>query len=335
MEASLKKYADLIESGKVNPHVRYDGRRSGLIFDPDDENTPLTMLAFGAYQLKDGPFTVETGEREYVLVPQDGEFILRTEGETFRGGRPGGPFSAGVGESNASALYVPRDSSFEISGTGEMIFYSAPASRKRRAAYVKPGSAPNLSRGSALWRRDVITLITNEISCNLIVGETYSPPGMWSGTPLHIHDKDDPAHGQSDHEEVYYHVMRLTSGEMIGPYGVQLMFDGKRMNKCFLVGNKSAIAIPGGAHPVVAGPVTDHIYGWGLAGKEGALGMWDIPEFAYLKDLGAVVDQLRAERGVTKIPRSRFEKMADEKRLNAFGRKMLELILREYDFKVE
>ncbi len=84
------------------------------------------------------------------------------------------------------------------------------------------------SRGLWLWRRDVVTLITpQDRSSNLVVGETYSPPGLWSGTPLHQHDKENPNGGESDHEEIYYHRFNWEKRpkDQFGPYGVQLLMD--------------------------------------------------------------------------------------------------------------
>ncbi len=333
MERSMQKYAAKIESGQMQAHVVCPKGTRGMVFDPDDENTPLDVIGFGLYALSSEPVHIETGEREYVLIPQDGTFRVEIEGEdTFEGSREGGHFACPPGTSNASAVYVPRESRFSMTGDGEMLLFSAPSSRRMKPVYIPPGEVKPVSRGSAFWRRDVITLVTpGETSTNIVAGETYSPPGLWSGTPLHVHDKDAPEEGQSDHEEVYYHVMRLKEKDIIGPYGVQLLFDGKRLNKAYIVTDRSAVAIPGGAHPVIAAPVTDHIYAWGLAGKEGPLGMWDLPEFAYLKEVGRIVDELNEKRGTFTVEKSELDEMAEN--LPPIGRTVLELVLRELGYR--
>ncbi len=332
MQKSMEKYAARIESGEISPLVRYDGKSSGMIFDPEDQNVPIDVLGFGVYQLGDGPFSEETGEREWVFVPQYGSFRVEVEGEVFEGRRDD-PFGAPFGNCNAGAVYVPRDSSFTIQGTGEAIFYTATASEKKIPAFVEPKERPYLSTGSAVWWRGVIVFVSPENhSCNLVIGETYSPPGLWSGSPLHIHDEDNPAAGQSDHEEVYYHVSRLKEKDIIGPYAAQLLMDGGRLMKAFLLTDKCAFAIPGGAHPVVAGPMSDLIYTWGLAGKEGPLGMWDLPEFKYLRTIGAIVDKLKEERRMTHATWKKLEEMGAGD-LDDFQRKMLELILKEQGFE--
>ncbi len=334
MQKSMEKYARLIESGKINPLVRYDGKSSGVIFDPGKDDVPTDVLGFGIYQLENGPFSEETGEREWVLVPQDGDFRVEVEDEVYEGAREGGPFACTPECCNAGAVYVPRESSFKVSGKGEMVFYTSTASKKREPAFVKPESRKYLGTGAATWWRGVIVLVSPEnYSCNLVIGETYSPPGLWSGTPLHVHDKDDASGGQSDHEEVYYHVSRLKEKERLGPYAVQLLMDGQRVMRAFVLTDKCAFAIPGGAHPVVAGPMSDMVYTWGLAGKEGPLGMWDLPEFKYLKKVGQIVEKLKEGRGTSKVGRSELEELGAGE-LNEFQRKMLELILREQGFEV-
>jgi len=329
MQATLERYRSAIQSGRIQPVKRWDGRTSGLLFDPADEQTPLTMLAFGVYQLDDGPFEIATGPREFALVPMDARVEVRVAGRTFRLDRSGGPFATLPEASNACAVYVPRDASFTMQGTGELVLFSAPARGDKPPAQVLPGERPNLRRGTATWHRDVITLFTPEdVTTHLIGGETYSPPGLWSGTPLHVHDRDDPAGGQSDHEEVYYHVARITSGSW-GPYGVQLLFDDAGLDKAYLVHHRDAVAIPGAAHPVVAGPMSDMLYVWALAGQSDELRMLDVPEFAYLKAVGEIIDQLEAERPRPPIPRHELDRLAAERGLDETAKQMLRLHLQE------
>jgi hypothetical protein len=178
----------------------------------------------------------------------------------------------------------------------------------------------------------VITLIEPGVSTNLNIGETYSPPSLWSGTPSHVHDVGNEQLGESEHEEVYYHRARMQDRE-VPNYTVQLMFDGRTMNRAFLCPDRTAVAIPGGSHPVVASPVSDCLYSYGLAGIEGPLGMRDLKDFAYLKKVGAFVDQLRTEHdGKAKFAanRDRLDGFVDENGLDELQKKVTELILREW-----
>jgi 5-deoxy-D-glucuronate isomerase len=286
MESTLKKYATKIERNEINPHIRYDGKKSGLILNPLRKEVPLEHLGFGIYQLGSRFITKETKDKEIVLVPQEGRFEAEVNGKRFLGERIGGPFSRGPGKSNASALYIPCNSKMKIRGSGEIVFFEATALKEKPLFYLSNQEVETVSRGDWVWRRDVTSLINpKNASSNLVIGETYSPPGFWSGTPLHLHDKNRPRCGESGHEEVYYHrfCWKKRTGDQIGPYGVQLLMDGKKMMKAFLIVDKSIFAIPGGCHPVVASPVSELLYCWGLAGQGEALMMKDHREFVHLK----------------------------------------------------
>lgn len=338
MESTLEKYAGKIERNEVNPHFRYDGQASGLIFDPQQEDVPLEILGFGVYRL-DREFTPrETRDKEVVLVPQDGEFEVEVNGTRFSGTRSGGPFAARPGKSNASAVYIPSDARFGLRGTGEIAFFEAPALRKNLPFYLPAEEVTVVSRGEWIWRRDVISLISpKNASSNLIVGETCNPPGFWSGTPLHRHDRDQPSSGESDHEEVYYHRFgwQRGAGDQFGAHGVQLLMDGKNLNKAYIIGDKSAFAIPGGCHPVVASPVSELLYLWGLAGRGGELAMLDIPEFAYLKRFEEIFTELEGKPAIRTLTSIDLDNLAAKYALTKEQKRLLTTMLGEKGFNTD
>lgn len=337
MEKTLLKYAGRIERNEVNPHIRYDGRRSGLILDPLRDEVPLEVIGFGLYQLGAQLITGETKEKEMVLVPQDGEFEAEVNGKKFSGKREGGPFALGSAKSNASALYVPCNSELRIRGKGEIAFFEAPALKEKTPFYFSSQEARVVSRGAWVWRRDIVNLISpRDASTNLVVGETYSPPGFWSGTPLHVHDKDNPAAQESDLEEIYYHRMNppKRKGDLFGPYAVQLLFDGAKMMKSFLIGDRSIFAIPGGSHPVVASPVAELLYLWGLGGRGSDLAMRDIAEFKYLKSFEEIFRELGKEPS-QKLSGEKWETLCSSFGFTEDQEKLLKVMLSEQGFKVE
>jgi 5-deoxy-glucuronate isomerase len=312
VQQTLEKYRRRIRTGQVSPLVRWDGKTSGLIFDPQRDEVPLTVLGFGAYRLDSGPHRIETEDREFALVPVIGRFEVRIGPEVFRGSREDGPFATLPGGSSAYAIYVPAGATVELAGTGEVVYFTAPAAGHKPPSMVRPGERPNLARGTGIWLRHVVTLFTpDDVSTVLVGGETYSPPGLWSGTPLHVHDVDDPEHGQSDHEEVYYHLARLTEGQW-GPFGVQMLFDDQGLDNAYVVHNRDAFAIPGAAHPVIAGPNSDMLYVWGLAGTGPALRMLDVPEFAYLKKVGEILDAVTAARPRQPLTILEFRRLVED-----------------------
>jgi 5-deoxy-D-glucuronate isomerase len=336
MKETMRKYAERIERNEINPHVRYDGRTSGLILDPGREEVPLEILGFGIYQLKNNLITGETKEKEVVLVPQEGEFEAEVNGKKFDGKRTGGPFTAGPGQSNASALYIPCNARFSLRGNGEVAYFEAPALKEKSSFFLSSQEVNVLSRGDWIWRRDVVPLISpKDASSNLIVGETYNPPGFWSGTPIHQHDGQSS--GESDHEEVYYHRFHWnkSSADQFGPYGVQLLMDGKGLMKAFLIGDKSAFAIPGGCHPVVASPGFELLYLWGLAGRGDELVMRDIPEFLYLKSYEEIFKKLERDETKRVLSRESFKNLCKAYPFTKEQSDLLAVMLREKGFEVE
>lgn len=332
----MEAYRQAIQANQINPVAHWDGQASQQIFDPSDPNTPLDHLGLGVYKVNGDLVEDDSGENEILMIPIEGQFEVCVAGRTFVGARPGGPFATQPESSNASAIYIGRDSEFAVTGHCVMLWFSTPANGDKPAAFIKPGGKKQVGRGQGVWYRGVTTLATtDDVSTNLIAGETYSPPGLWSGTPLHTHDQDAIASGESDHEEIYYHVSRLTEGAW-GPYGVQLLFDDKGLDKAYLVHNHDAIAIPGAAHPVVAGPVSDMIYFWALASdKPSELKMRDVPEFAYLKRIETILAQLEAERPEYRIDANRLAELADKNKLEGHQRHMLKQHLIERGFTIE
>jgi 5-deoxy-glucuronate isomerase len=336
MKETMKKYADRIERNEINPHVRYNGQTSGLILDPCQEEVPLEIMGFGIYRLGTNLITRETKEKEVVLVPQEGKFEAEVNGKKFHGKRTGGPFSVGPGQPNASALYVPCNARFSLRGNGEVAFFEAPALKEKSLFFLSNEDVKVFSRGDWIWRRDVIPLISpKDASSNLIVGETYNPPGFWSGTPMHQHDNGRP--GESDHEEVYYHRFHLGKkpGDQFGPYGVQLLMDGITLAKAFLIWDKSIFAIPGGCHPVVASPVSELLYLWGLAGRGDELMMRDIPEFLYLKSFEEIFKKVEGNGTKRVLPKERFKSLCKTYPFTEGQSGLLAVMLREKGYEIE
>jgi 5-deoxy-D-glucuronate isomerase len=334
MHKTLETYRKDIHVGRIDPLVHWDGQKSGLLLDSASPDVPLSLLNFACYRLEDGPFTIETSEREFAFVPVSGKFEIKVGPEVYAGQRQGGPFATLPGQSNASAVYVPADSKVELSGIGEMTCFSTPADGHKPPAFVRQGTCPTLPRGTGVWLREVITLFTpDDVSTVLVGGETYSPPGLWSGTPLHVHDQDAPELGQSDHEEVYYHLARITDGDW-GPFGIQMLFDDAGLNKSYVIHDHDAFAIPGAAHPVVAGPNSDMLYIWALAGPSSQLAMMDVPEFAYLKKVGELLDLLTDQRRRRPIGRKEFDQLVSANKLKDHEAHVLRMHLKQQGIEI-
>jgi 5-deoxy-D-glucuronate isomerase len=147
MRATLEQYRDPINRGEINPHLRYDGRRSGTLLDPADPQVPLQVLSFAVYQLAASPWEWETGPRENVLVLQGGSCTVTVDGTTWQIERPDGPFAADGGPSPGNAVYVPREAQCTVVGEGELAVFAAPASERRPAACVASTDHPWVTAG--------------------------------------------------------------------------------------------------------------------------------------------------------------------------------------------
>lgn len=281
MKESLQHYWPMVAAGRVQPTRRWDGRSDELLLDCMRPEVPLTLLSFEGCRLRPDGCRRQTGEREHVVVLVQGRLEAQAGGLSFAGERSHGPFGEN-GITPTCALYAPGHCEYTLRGEGEAVIFSAPALGAAEVRFVERGAGP-VSRGVAAWRRDIVNLVRpGETSTNLVVGETYSPAGLWSGTPPHQHDRDDPDVGESDHEEVYYFRVQHDTP---APAGVQfLCHDGVEL--AWPVRDRTVAAIPGGMHPVVAGPAGDLLYIWGMAGPSGGqLGMRDVPGAAFLKDV--------------------------------------------------
>jgi hypothetical protein len=102
-----------------------------------------------------------------------------------------------------------------------------------------------------------------------------------------------------------------------GPYGVQLLMDGTKLMKAFLIWDKSIFAISGGCHPVVASSVSELLYQWGLAGRGDEWAMRDIPESLSPKSFEKISKELDPSRSLClhRRPKRAFKWNVKRKRL--------------------
>ena len=111
--------------------------------------------------------------------------------------------------------------------------------------------------------------------------------------------------------------------------------DGKRLMKAYLIGEKSIFAIPGGCHPVVASPVSELLYLWGLAGKGEGLAMRDIPEFVHLKSFEEIFKTLEKDRKKKNLPKEDFNKMYQPYPFTEQQKDLLIAMLRDKGYDID
>jgi 5-deoxy-glucuronate isomerase len=128
---------------------------------------------------------------------------------------------------------------------------------------ILPGDLCRREVGRDNWRRIVYDIVPGEFAAQkLIVGETFNPPGNWSSSPPHKHDRDDPPR-ESKFEEVYFYRFDPPQG-----FALQRVYSADRdLNVCYPVEHNDAVVLPRGYHPVVAAPGYRLYYLWLLAGQ--------------------------------------------------------------------
>ena len=113
-----------------------------------------------------------------------------------------------------------------------------------------------------------------------------------------------------------------------------MLFDDRGLDNAYVIHNRDAFAIPGAAHPVIAGPNSDILYIWGLAGKGSTLKMLDVQEFAYLKEVGDILDKVTADRPRKPLKKADFKRLAAEGGLDGEQAHILAMYLKQLGIDV-
>lgn len=133
--------------------------------------------------------------------------------------------------------------------------------------------------GKNNWSRNVYDIITRDHPTNnLLIGETINPPGNWSSSPPHKHDKHRPPI-EGKHKELYFYKVDPKQG-----FGIQRIYSKKKFDQSYTVENNDTIIIPEGYHPVVAGPGYKLYYMWILIGDNKNYFLFDDPDHKWIKE---------------------------------------------------
>src|SRR6266545_1382497 len=175
--ASLDK-KQLIFSGTASQRGRF--------ISVTPENSALAHLSYGRIRLDRELATAafESGERETALLCMKGACSVRVNGERYA-------------LDTYDAIYVPRDSSIEVSTDSEVdiVECSADVTGKYplqivRYADVKQDPALKFTAGGTSTTRDLNIIIGKNVQAGrLLAGFTRSAPGNWTSWPPHEHAK--------------------------------------------------------------------------------------------------------------------------------------------------
>jgi 5-deoxy-glucuronate isomerase len=212
-------------------------------------------VGFEAATLRAGaPVVRESGAREVCIVVLSGTIDVRSSQGEFRdvGSRPD-PFSG-----RPDAVYLPRNTRFEVSGDGaEIGLCFAPAPSGGARARVLPGDEIEVeTRGHGALERTIHPILMGDREADsLLVCEVLTPGGHWSSYPPHKHDVDDPPR-ETFLEETYYHRVSPARG-----FGLQRVYtDDRSLDASLAFGDRDCVLVPRGYHTVSAPPGYDLYY---------------------------------------------------------------------------
>ena len=244
-----------------------------------DEITPESAgWAYSGLRLIDlgprGVITFETGAFELLVLPLAGDGVVSCDGATFalHGRRS---VFAGV----TDFVYVPRDATVTLTGTGRFALPAARCDNRLEPRYGPAEGVPVELRGAGSASRQVNNFCTPGVfvADKLIACEVLTPGGNWSSYPPHKHDEDRP--GESVLEEIYYFEVAQD-----GP-AYQRVY-GEKIDVCAEVRTGDAVLIPCGWHgPSMAAPGYDLYYLNVMAGPgpERAWLICDDPAHAWIR----------------------------------------------------
>lgn len=198
----------------------------------------------------------------------------------------------------AAALYVPPRQRCRVvaqPGGVRLAIVSAavpaggpePGSEDLEVYAVTPDELHVESRGRGVWQRTVYDILgAAQPARRLVVGETFSRAGVWSGYPPHKHDRENPPL-EHRFDEVFYIRVQPRTG-----FGVLLHYPaGAAREAATVVRDGDVVAVGEGYHSFVAAAEHEFYYLWALAGEHRELAMSTDPRHRWILDLPVPVEE--------------------------------------------
>jgi 5-deoxy-glucuronate isomerase len=245
----------------------------------DPASASWSYLSFRVERLRDGERVPRrTGAEEVALVPLGGRCTVEAGGERWELGE-----RASVFDGMPWALYLPRDTEYELSGSGdvEIAVSGALADERFEPRLVTPNDVEIEVRGSGNATRQINHILKPEFPAQrLLVVEVFTPAGNWSSYPPHKHDEDHPP-GEVVLEEVYYY---RTQTAPPGAFAVQRLYSPQHGTDITeTVRDGDIMLVPHGYHTTAAAHGYDLYYLNGLAGDRRSMASADDPALAWIR----------------------------------------------------
>lgn len=224
----------------------------------------LKRIALEVVKIESRPFklSVFKGERFIVLLQGSIEIHLSC-GNTFKLKNRSNVF-----DSKPSGFYLPENTEATILSprTAEIavcISLLSDPSSLHKPYLINPQDTSTRIVGKGKYKRKVTDILSIHHPAHyLLIGETFSLPGMWSSYPPHKHDKASLS--ETKMEEIYFYKLQNPKR-----FGLQCLYSpSHHTDECYRIFNNQALAIPYGYHPVSAPPDSPLYYLWILSGSK-------------------------------------------------------------------
>lgn len=252
-----------------------DGRRVSIT----PQRAEWRYLGFEATRVPAGQQrTIETGDREFAIVPLQGSGVFRHGAESHAIRR------AGVFTDMPHILYAPPGESVVIEAETDfdVALGSAPAEGRYPPRLFRPDEMKREVRGGGPAVRQVNHVLAPPLPAErLILFEVYVPGGAWSGWPPHCHDG---RLGSAYLEETYYYRMEPAEGFALHRNYLR----NEPLDEVFAVRDGDLVLVAEGFHPVAAAPGTSvyflNFLAGELVGEQRSTPPVDDPDHAWILD---------------------------------------------------
>lgn len=269
-----------------------------LILSITPEDAGWDYISFQARRLASGAeWSFESGENELAIVILTGSISVRSNR-----GEWSGLARESIFTSAAYALYLPRGTEFTVTADEDSEFAVTwvPTDEDHDPWLIRPEDVPTGVRGGDNVSRQINDLLPPGSPVHrLVLVEVYTPSGNWSSYPPHKHDvhiEDDAGNLiEADLEEVYFYKIDKPEG-----YAYQRVYTdensplhqaGAPIDALVQARDNDAVLVPEGYHPVTSAPGYTTYYLNVLAGSAQSLANQDDPQFTWVKDQYATVDE--------------------------------------------
>jgi 5-deoxy-glucuronate isomerase len=235
-----------------------------------------------SFEVFDGSFEHANEGTECVLVPLSGACRVQADRRSWElGGR------ANVFSGLPYALYLPRDTSFEVEVEGEVALCGALCEQRREPVLVAPEDVEIEVRGAGNATRQINHIVKPGFPAErILVVEVFTPAGNWSSYPPHKHD-EDRAPDEVVLEEIYYY-----RTEKPQAFAVQRLYSPThRVDVTATVRDRDLMLVPFGYHTTCAAHGYNLYYLNALAGDRRSMAAADDPELAWIRQAWGAMEK--------------------------------------------